>query len=59
MSKGYFYCYSPVLHKYIHNNCKITYICTALHEHTKNKFWLYEKSEQLNAAIEKYNQIFK
>jgi hypothetical protein len=55
----YFYCYSPMLHKYLHNTCKIPYELTALHEHTKNKFWLYERNEKLNESIEQYNKIFK
>jgi hypothetical protein len=58
MNKEYFYCYSPLLHKFLHQKCKIPYICTALHEHTKNKFWLYEKNELLHESIKKYNQIF-
>jgi hypothetical protein len=59
MSSNHFYCYSPMLHKYLHQVCKIPYICCALHEHTKNKFWLYEKTNLLNESIKKYNQIFK
>jgi hypothetical protein len=54
-----FCCYSPMLHKYLHNTCKIPYLITGLHEHTKNKFWAYERTEELNNCIEKYNKIFK
>lgn len=55
----YFFCYSPVLHKYLHNKCKIPYITGALHEKTNNKFWLYEKNDKLNKCITEYKNLFE
>jgi hypothetical protein len=58
MSK-YFFCYSKQLHKYIQSHYNISYICTALHETTNKKFWLYERNEQLNNALQDYNNIMQ
>ncbi|TPF17964.1 hypothetical protein CBE79_04205 [Priestia megaterium] len=54
-----FYCYSKALHKYLHNVHNVKYLCTALHEHTKNKFWLYERTPQLNSLIREYEESNK
>ncbi len=59
MNKKHFFCYDVMLHKYLHNKHKIKYICTARHENTYEKFWLYERTGQLTSAIDEYNKIFK
>lgn len=56
---NYFFCYSPTLHKFIHNKYKIKFVCTALHTGDKRQFWLYEQSEMLTKAITEYKAIFK
>jgi hypothetical protein len=58
MKNKYFFCYSPTLHKFIHNKYKIRYICAAKNEQDR-KFWLYEQSEILGKALNEYNQLFK
>jgi hypothetical protein len=55
----YYFCYSPTLHKFLHNKKKLPYICAALHENSKRKFWLYERNEQLDSALKEYESIFK
>lgn len=57
MSK-YFFCYSKTLHRFIHERYKLEYICTAIHETTNKKFWLYERTDQLKAAQEEYKSLF-
>ncbi|WEG18534.1 hypothetical protein PQ478_08630 [Alkalihalophilus pseudofirmus] len=57
MQKNKFYfCYSPVQHKYLHNKKGLAYICSALHETTHNKFWLYENNDTLSKALEDYRE---
>jgi hypothetical protein len=59
MKKEYFFCYSPTLHKFLHNRHKIKFICAALNENDKRKFWLYEQSDELSKGILEYKSIFK
>lgn len=56
---NYFFCYSHTLHKYIHNKYKIKFICTALSENDKRKFWLYELTPELKKVLSEYKNIFK
>ena len=53
-NKDFYYCYSPVLFKYLYNK-NIKYICVGLAENTQRKFWQYERTEELKEALE----IFK
>jgi len=53
-AKNFFYCYSKQLHDYLHKVNKVSYILTALHENTKNKFWLYEKTPELERMLNEY-----
>lgn len=55
----HFFCYSPVLHKFIQSKYKIKYICAAINEKDGRKFWLYEKSPSFEKALVEYNAIFK
>lgn len=55
----YYFCYSPTLHKFLHNKKKIPYICAALREDTLEKFWLYEKNSTLEQALKEFTAIFK
>lgn len=50
----YFYCYSMKLFKYLKMDKKINYICSALHEKTVNKFWLFNRDDELNKALTEY-----
>lgn len=59
MLNNHYYCYSKQLHKYIQEKHHIKYVCAALHEKTLKKFWLYEKSDQLNNALQEYSNIMK
>jgi len=53
-NKDFYYCYSPILFKYLYNK-NIKYICVGLSENKHNKFWLYHRTEELKEALE----IFK
>lgn len=57
--RNYYFCYSPVQHKFIHNQHDIPYICSAIHETTKSKFWLYERNDELDKALKNYDETFK
>lgn len=50
----YFYCYSTNLFKYLKLEKKIKYVCSALHEKTFNKFWLFKRDDELNKALTEY-----
>lgn len=53
----YYFCYSKALHKYLHNKKKIPYICAALHEDTLAKFWLYERTPELEKSLAEYKEF--
>lgn len=55
----YFYCYDSNLHKYLHKINKQRYITAALHEVTLKKFWLYERTPQVNKLINQYEKFMK
>lgn len=55
----YYFCYSPTLHKFLHNKKKIPYICAALREDTLEKFWLYEQNDILTQALKEFTAIFE
>lgn len=57
MNNKYYFCYSIKQHQYIHNTKRIPYVCSALHESTGNKFWLYENTDELTQAIKEQKQL--
>lgn len=52
----YFFCYSTNLHEFLRYEKEINFICTALHTKTKNRFWLFERSEELKDALSEYHE---
>ncbi|KJS16574.1 MAG: hypothetical protein VR69_08560 [Peptococcaceae bacterium BRH_c4b] len=55
----YFYCYSPNLFRFLTLENGIRYICCALNENTKKKFWQYKSTPELNAALRNYRSMVK
>lgn len=55
MTNQYFYCYSTNLYHFLKANGQ-RYICTGLHEKTKNKFWLFAKTPELSRLLDEYDQ---
>lgn len=51
---NYFYCYSTNLFHFLKASGQ-NYICSGLHEKTMNKFWLFEKTPQLNKLLDEYD----
>jgi hypothetical protein len=53
MSRGkFFYCYSSLLNRYLHDECGYDYITKGIHPKTKGEFWMYERSDKLNISID-------
>lgn len=49
----YFYCYSTNLHTFLRSKGH-RYICAGLHETTHRKFYLYNRTDDLNAHLTEY-----
>jgi len=45
-----FYCYSKPLKDFLIEN-KFRYFSSALHNETKKKFWMFNKTEELNKYL--------
>lgn len=53
--KEYFFCYSPPLASFLKSQGFVCITC-ALHRVTKDVFWEFKKSPELDAAIILYNE---
>ena len=51
----FFYCYDLLLAKFIKGK-GIESLTAALHPNTKQKFYMFERSEKLKQAIEEFNK---
>lgn len=51
----YFYCYSTTLFHFLKAN-RQRYITTGLHEKTLRKFWLFDKTPELNRLLDEYDE---
>ena len=52
----YFFCYSTNLQAFLRYEKGIKFICTAFHDKTNRRFWLFERDEVLLDALEEYNE---
>ncbi|KAF2425587.1 hypothetical protein [Bacillus subtilis] len=52
----YFFCYSTNLHEFLRYEKGIKFICTAFHDKTGKRFWLFERDEQVVNALKEYNE---
>lgn len=55
-NRQYFFCYSMKLYKFLKLGKGMKYICTGLHEKTKEQFWLFERNEYLHHYLVEYRQ---
>jgi hypothetical protein len=51
MNNKYFFCYDKSLAMFLRYDKGIEFITSGLHEHTKNKFYLFERTEELEEAL--------
>ncbi|MBB3154487.1 hypothetical protein FHS16_004569 [Paenibacillus endophyticus] len=51
VEQNFFFCYNSKLMAHLKRN-GFSYICSALHEKSGNKFWLFQRSEELQAVID-------
>ncbi|HDR7414089.1 hypothetical protein ACS2E9_03725 [Bacillus cereus group sp. BceL215] len=52
--KEYFFCYSTNLHDFLRYEKGLRFICTAIHDKTYKRFWLFEKTEEFTKALIEY-----
>lgn len=52
----YFFCYSTNLYEFLRHEKGFKYICTALHDKTMKRFWLFEKTPELIQALVEYKE---
>ncbi|MFV0942024.1 MULTISPECIES: hypothetical protein [Bacillus cereus group] len=50
----YFFCYSTNLHDFLRYEKELRFICTAIHDKTNKRFWLFERTEKLAKALVEY-----
>lgn len=55
-NKEFFYCYSMKLFKFLRMDREINFICSGLHEKTKQKFWQFKRTDELNIALVEFSQ---
>lgn len=56
MANENFYCYSTRLYHFL-SSVKFRYISIGINSNTNKKYWVYEKSKNLDSAISIYNII--
>ena len=56
MNKNCFYCYSDRLHHFL-ASVNFRYITIGSNKNTNKRYWVYEKSDDLDLAIQLYNSI--
>lgn len=56
MNDKYYYCYSTRLYHFL-TSVKFRYISEGINQSTNKKYWMYEKSQTLDLAINEYNKI--
>jgi len=54
--EGYFFCYSTNLLEFLRYKKGQRYVCTAFHDKTMKRFWLFEKTEELNQSLTEYTE---
>ena len=56
MENNYFYCYSKRMNFFL-MALKFKYVSVGVNSNTNKKYWVYNKSEKLDSAIELYNSV--
>ncbi|ETT49336.1 hypothetical protein BSK66_26690 [Paenibacillus odorifer] len=57
MNKGFFYCYDYKLKNFLSYKKGIRFICHGLNVRTGDPFWQFEKSDDLQDALNKYKKM--
>lgn len=52
----YFFCYSTNLLEYLRFEKGHRFICTAFHDKTMKRFWLFERTENLKQSLIEYKE---
>ncbi|MEB2492868.1 hypothetical protein SOP93_17020 [Peribacillus frigoritolerans] len=52
----YFFCYSTNLLEYLRFEKGQKFICTAFHDKTMKRFWLFERTEDLKQSLIEYKE---
>ncbi|KAA0770787.1 hypothetical protein DN392_22750 [Bacillus sp. BB51/4] len=52
----YFFCYSTNLLEFLRFEKGQRFICTAFHDKTMKRFWLFERTEELNRLLVEYTE---
>ncbi|PFJ17583.1 hypothetical protein COD67_01855 [Bacillus cereus] len=52
----YFFCYSTNLLEFLRFEKGQRFICTAFHDKTMKRFWLFERTEELNQFLVEYTE---
>lgn len=55
----YFFCYSTNLLEFLRFDKGQRFICTAFHDKTMKRFWLFERTEELNQFLVEYTKRSK
>ncbi|WP_265938418.1 hypothetical protein [Bacillus thuringiensis] len=55
----YFFCYSTNLLEFLRFEKGQRFICTAFHDKTMKRFWLFERTEELNQFLVEYTERSK
>ncbi|HFK1549174.1 TPA: hypothetical protein ACGXMZ_005099 [Bacillus albus] len=55
----YFFCYSINLLEFLRFEKGERFICTAFHDKTMKRFWLFERTEELNQLLVEYTERSK
>lgn len=53
--KEFFFCYNAKMMAHL-KRCGFSYICSAVHERSGNKFWLFPRSEVLQKSIDSFEK---
>ena len=56
MDNVYYYCYSTRLYHFL-SSLKFRYVSDGVNKSTNKKYWVYQKSPDLDSAIADYNSI--
>lgn len=56
MENNLFYCYSNNMNNFL-KSMRFRYVSSDVNKNTNKRYWTYEKSPNLDSAIELYNSI--
>lgn len=56
MENNNFYCYSTRMYHFL-TALQFIYISVGINNNTNKRYWVYNKSEKLDSAIELYNSV--